>query len=113
MRNALIAIGVLVLGGFIVTQALAWNGNWHQGHGPINSGMHGQAVNNHQGWSQGQAGQNRAMGSGNAYQQGSQSYQHRSPGYRQHTTGQNVRGYGNRGHGSGPAQGYWGNGYCR
>ncbi|MFO7803726.1 MAG: hypothetical protein R6V55_15700 [Desulfovermiculus sp.] len=113
MRNALIGIGVLVLSGFIVTQALAWNKDQHRGYGPMNGGIHSQAVNNHQGWQQGQARQNRAMGSASTYQHGNPNYQQQSPGYGQQAADPNTRGYGNRAHRTGTAQGHWGNGYCR
>ncbi|MFO7875365.1 MAG: hypothetical protein R6U55_02135 [Desulfovermiculus sp.] len=114
MRNALIGIGVLVLSGFIVTQALAWNGDQHRAYGPMNGGIHGQAVNNHhQGWQQSQAWQDRAVGSGNTDSHRSPNYQQRSPGQGQQTTDQNARGYGNRSQRQGPGYGHGSNGYCR
>ncbi|MDZ7759879.1 MAG: hypothetical protein U5L00_06435 [Desulfovermiculus sp.] len=111
MRNALIAIGVFIVSGFIVTQALAWNGNQHQGYGQMNGAMQGSGVHQ-QGWHQDQPRQSQAMRTGTMHQQGSHNaYQARGFGQQAHDS--NARGYGNRGHNPGYAYGHGGNGYCR
>lgn len=111
MRKVLIGIGALIVSGFIVTQALAWTGNQHQGSGQINGAMQGSRVH-HQGWHQGQPRQNQAMRTGPMHQQGSQS-EYQTRGFGQRTNDSNARSYSNRGHNSGHAPGHGVKGYCR
>ncbi len=111
MKKVLFGIGLLIVSGFIVTQALAWNGNQHQGYGPMNGAMHGN-VANHQSWHQGDAWQNRSLRSGQIHQQGNHNYGPQSRGLRNHANDDRTRGYDNRGHSSVHGQGHRGNGYC-
>ena len=111
MRKVLIGIGALIVSGIIVTSALAWNGNQHQGYGPMNGAMQGSGVHQ-QGWHQDHPGQNQAMRTAPMHQQGSRNA-YRARGFGQQAHDSNARGYGHRGHNSGYDRGHGGNGYCR
>lgn len=111
MRKVLLGIGLFIVSGFIVTQALAWNGSQHQGYGRVSGAVQSNGPNR-QGWHQENTWQNRSMRSGQMYKQGNHNYGSQSRGLRDHVNDDSTRGYGYRGHSSVPAQGQRGNGYC-
>ena len=53
MKKLLLGLGAVIVAGFVVTQAMAWNGHTHNGYGPTagtrSAAFHGGA-HHHQGW---------------------------------------------------------------